>query len=83
MLDAGDRVRLIGSLRAFSGEPSREALLQMVRSDPVPEVRTAALVRRSRSSRGTGATGDCCARPGRSVGVGAPSRCGALRSRPS
>lgn len=43
MLDAGDRVRLIGSLRAFSGEPSREALLQMVRSDPVPEVRTAAL----------------------------------------
>ena len=43
MLDAGDRVRLIGSLRAFSGEPSREALLQMVRSDPIPEVRTAAL----------------------------------------
>ena len=43
MLDAGDRVRLISSLRAFSGEPSREALLQMVRSDPIPEVRTAAL----------------------------------------
>ncbi len=43
MLDAGDRVRLIGSLRAFSGDPSREALLQMVRTDPVPEVRTAAL----------------------------------------
>ena len=43
MLDAGDRVRLISSLRAFSGDPSREALLQMVRSDPVPEVRTAAL----------------------------------------
>jgi HEAT repeat protein len=43
MLDAGDRVRLIGSLRAFSGEPSREALLQMARSDPIPEVRTAAL----------------------------------------
>jgi HEAT repeat protein len=43
MLDAGDRVRLIGSLRAFSGQPSREALLQMVRSDPTPEVRTAAL----------------------------------------
>jgi HEAT repeat protein len=43
LLDAGDRVRLIGSLRAFSGESSREALLQMVRSDPVPEVRTAAL----------------------------------------
>ena len=43
MLDAGDRVRLISSLRAFSGEPSREALLQMVRNDPIPEVRTAAL----------------------------------------
>jgi HEAT repeat protein len=43
MPDAGDRVRLISSLRAFSGELSREALLQMVRSDPIPEVRTAAL----------------------------------------
>jgi HEAT repeat protein len=43
LLDAGDRVRLISSLRAFSGEPSREALLQMVRSDPIPEVRAAAL----------------------------------------
>ncbi len=43
MLDAGDRVRLIGSLRAFRGEPSRDALLQMVRADPTPEVRTAAL----------------------------------------
>ncbi len=43
MLDASDRVRLIGSLRAFSGEQSREALLQMVRTDPIPEVRTAAL----------------------------------------
>jgi HEAT repeat protein len=43
MLDAGDRVRLIGSLRAFQGEQSRDALLQMARSDPTPEVRTAAL----------------------------------------
>jgi HEAT repeat protein len=43
MVDVRDRVRLISSLRAFSGEPSREALLQMVRSDPIPEVRTAAL----------------------------------------
>ena len=43
LLDAGDRVRLIGSLRAFSGEPNHDALLQMVRSDPIPEVRTAAL----------------------------------------
>ncbi|MBA3444972.1 MAG: HEAT repeat domain-containing protein [Gemmatimonadales bacterium] len=43
MLDPGDRVRLISSLRAFQGEQSRDALLQMVRSDPIPEVRTAAL----------------------------------------
>ena len=43
MLDAGDRVRLISSLRAFQGEQSRDALLGMVRSDPTPEVRTAAL----------------------------------------
>lgn len=43
LLDAGDRVRLISSLRAFRGEQSREALLLMVRGDPIPEVRTAAL----------------------------------------
>ncbi len=43
MLDAGERVRLISSLRAFQGEPSRDALLRMVREDPTPEVRTAAL----------------------------------------
>ena len=43
MLNPRDRIRLIGSLQAFSGEPSREALLRMVRSDPNPEVRTAAL----------------------------------------
>ncbi|HET6837623.1 MAG TPA: HEAT repeat domain-containing protein, partial [Gemmatimonadales bacterium] len=43
MLNPQDRIRLIGSLRVYSGEPSREALLQMVRSDPIPEVRTAAL----------------------------------------
>ena len=43
LLDAGDRVRLIGSLRAFQGDQSRDALLQAVRSDPIPEVRTAAL----------------------------------------
>jgi HEAT repeat protein len=42
-LDAGERIRLIGGLRAFQGEQSRGALLQMVRSDPSPEVRTAAL----------------------------------------
>jgi HEAT repeat protein len=43
MLDSGERVRLISSLRAFQGEPSRDALLQIVREDPIPEVRTAAL----------------------------------------
>ena len=43
LLDAGERVRLISSLRAFQGEQSRGALLQMVREDPTPEVRTAAL----------------------------------------
>jgi hypothetical protein len=43
MLDAGERVRLISSLRAFQGEQSRTALLQIVREDPTPEVRIAAL----------------------------------------
>ncbi len=43
MLDAGDRVRLISSLRAFQGEQSRGALLRVVREDPSPEVRAAAL----------------------------------------
>ncbi|MEO8089103.1 MAG: HEAT repeat domain-containing protein [Gemmatimonadales bacterium] len=43
MLDAGERVRLITGLRAFQGEQSRAALLQIVREDPTPEVRAAAL----------------------------------------
>jgi HEAT repeat protein len=43
MIDSADRLRLIGSLRAFGGEQSRDALLQMVSEDPTPEVRTAAL----------------------------------------
>src|SRR3954469_4965478 len=43
ILDAGERVRLISGLRAFQGEPSRVALLQTVRGDPSPDVRTAAL----------------------------------------
>ena len=43
MLDAGERVRLISSLRAFQGDQSRTALLQIVREDPTPEVRIAAL----------------------------------------
>ena len=42
-LDASERVRLISGLRAFQGEQSRGALLQIVRGDPSPEVRTAAL----------------------------------------
>jgi HEAT repeat protein len=43
VLDPGERVRLIGGLRTFQGEHSRSALLQLVRGDPNPEVRTAAL----------------------------------------
>jgi HEAT repeat protein len=43
-LDTGERVRMIGGLRAFQGEQSLSALLQVVREDPNPEVRTAALV---------------------------------------
>jgi HEAT repeat protein len=42
-LDAGERVRLIGGLRALRGEQSVGALFQIVREDPSPEVRTAAL----------------------------------------
>ncbi|MFL5401210.1 MAG: HEAT repeat domain-containing protein [Gemmatimonadales bacterium] len=42
-LDAGERVRLISGLRAMRGEQSLSALLQIVREDPSPEVRTAAL----------------------------------------
>ncbi len=44
MLDAGERVRLISSLRAFQGGQSRGALLRTVREDPTPEVRAAALI---------------------------------------
>jgi HEAT repeat protein len=43
IMDAGERARLIGSLQAFQGEQSRQALLEIVRTDPSPEVRTAAL----------------------------------------
>jgi len=43
ILDAGERIRLISGLRAFQGELSRGALLQVIRGDPSPEVRTAAL----------------------------------------
>ena len=43
VLDAGERVRLIGSLRAFQGDQGRDALLDIVRTDPTPEVRIAAL----------------------------------------
>jgi HEAT repeat protein len=43
ILDAGERVRLISSLRAFQGEQSRDALLEIIRGDPTPDVRTAAL----------------------------------------
>ena len=43
ILDAGERIRLISGLRAFQGDQSRGALLQVIRGDPSPEVRTAAL----------------------------------------
>jgi HEAT repeat protein len=42
-LDIGERVRMIGGLRALQGEQSLSALLQIVREDPSAEVRTAAL----------------------------------------
>ncbi|MEO6068154.1 MAG: HEAT repeat domain-containing protein [Gemmatimonadota bacterium] len=43
MLDADGRRRLVAGLRSFRGEKSRGALLQIVRGDPAPEVRAAAL----------------------------------------
>jgi HEAT repeat protein len=43
MLEASERVRLVSGLRAFQGEQSRRGLLHMIRGDPSPEVRTAAL----------------------------------------
>lgn len=43
VLDAGERIRLVSSLRALRGERSKETLLQVARRDPSPEVRTAAL----------------------------------------
>lgn len=43
VLDAEGRRRLVAGLRAFRGEKSRSALLQIVRGDPSPEVRAAAL----------------------------------------
>lgn len=42
-LDPGERVRLISGLRALHGEQSLAALHQVVRQDPNPEVRAAAL----------------------------------------
>jgi HEAT repeat protein len=42
-LETGERVRVISGLGAFRGEQSLNVLLQVVREDPSPEVRTAAL----------------------------------------
>lgn len=42
-LDPGERLRLVSGLRAFQGDRSRNTLLQVVRSDPNPTVRAAAL----------------------------------------
>ncbi|HYF40035.1 MAG TPA: HEAT repeat domain-containing protein, partial [Gemmatimonadales bacterium] len=43
VLEASERVRLVSGLSSFKGEESRGALLQLLRSDPSPEVRAAAL----------------------------------------
>ena len=43
ILDPVRRERLVAGLRAFRGDKSRGALLQIVRGDPSPEVRAAAL----------------------------------------
>lgn len=42
-LDPAERLRLVSGLRAFQGDRSRNALLQVVRSDPNPTVRSSAL----------------------------------------
>ncbi|MDH4130416.1 MAG: HEAT repeat domain-containing protein, partial [Gemmatimonadota bacterium] len=43
VLDPGQRIRVVAGLRAFQGERSRSALLSVLRGDPSPEVRAAAL----------------------------------------
>ncbi|HEU5153970.1 MAG TPA: HEAT repeat domain-containing protein [Gemmatimonadales bacterium] len=43
VLSAEQRVRLVAGLKAFQGERSRSALLQVIRGDPSPEVRASAL----------------------------------------
>jgi HEAT repeat protein len=43
LLHPGERAQLVGSLAAFRGDQTQAALLQIVREDPNPEVRTAAL----------------------------------------
>jgi HEAT repeat protein len=43
VLSPDQRVRLVAGLRAFQGDRSRSALLAVVRSDPSPDVRAAAL----------------------------------------
>jgi HEAT repeat protein len=43
VLSPDQRIRLVAGLRTFQGERSRSALLSVVRSDPSPEVRAAAL----------------------------------------
>ena len=42
-LEPAERLRLVGGLRALQGDRSRNALMQVVRSDPNPGVRAAAL----------------------------------------
>ena len=43
VLEPAGRIRLIGGLRALQGQESRDSLMDLVRTDPSPEARTAAL----------------------------------------
>ncbi len=43
VLDPAERRRVVAGLRAFQGDRSRSTLLQVVRGDPSPDVRAAAL----------------------------------------
>ena len=43
VLEPAGRIRLIGGLRALQGQESRDSLMDLIRTDPSPEARTAAL----------------------------------------
>ena len=52
VLEPAGRIRLIGGLRALQGQESRDSLMELVRTDPSPEARTAALAALGGCSRG-------------------------------